>query len=70
MIFDVIRVDVRYLSCPQQAITQGYSNAFSTIADAIMTTVLTVLIVFYFCFFSFYVLGVFVYLCIFTFLFT
>ncbi|ODA32302.1 protein-export membrane protein SecD [Veronia pacifica] len=46
LIFERIREELREGRNPQQAIDQGYSNAFSTIADANITTLITALILF------------------------
>ncbi|MEG3695860.1 MMPL family transporter, partial [Vibrio coralliirubri] len=40
------REELRDGRSPQQAIHQGYANAFSTIADANITTLLTAIILF------------------------
>lgn len=46
LIFERIREELREGRNPQQAIHQGYANAFSTIADANITTLLTAIILF------------------------
>ncbi|CAH0532847.1 Protein translocase subunit SecD [Vibrio stylophorae] len=46
LIFERIREELREGRNPQQAINEGYSNAFSTIADANITTFMTALILF------------------------
>jgi preprotein translocase subunit SecD len=46
LIFERIREELREGRNPQQAIHQGYSNAFSTIADANITTLITAIILF------------------------
>ncbi|WP_261816694.1 protein translocase subunit SecD [Vibrio gallicus] len=46
LIFERIREELRDGRNPQQAIHQGYANAFSTIADANITTLLTAIILF------------------------
>ncbi len=46
LIFERIREEIRDGRGIQQAIHQGYSNAFSTIADANITTLLTAIILF------------------------
>ncbi|GAD90171.1 preprotein translocase subunit SecD [Vibrio halioticoli NBRC 102217] len=46
LIFERIREELREGRSPQQAIHQGYANAFSTIADANITTLLTAIILF------------------------
>lgn len=46
LIFERIREELRDGRNPQQAIDQGYSNAFSTIADANITTLITAIILF------------------------
>ncbi|USD40587.1 protein translocase subunit SecD [Vibrio sp. SCSIO 43135] len=46
LIFERIREEIRDGRNPQQAIHQGYSNAFSTIADANVTTLITAIILF------------------------
>ncbi|MCL4118951.1 UNVERIFIED_CONTAM: hypothetical protein GTU68_027893 [Idotea baltica] len=46
LIFERIREELRDGRSPQQAIHQGYANAFSTIADANITTLLTAIILF------------------------
>ncbi|MGC9459421.1 protein translocase subunit SecD, partial [Vibrio genomosp. F10] len=46
LIFERIREELREGKNPQQAIHQGYSNAFSTIADANVTTLITAIILF------------------------
>ncbi|NOH98095.1 protein translocase subunit SecD [Vibrio sp. 99-70-13A1] len=46
LIFERIREELREGKNPQQAIHQGYANAFSTIADANITTLLTAIILF------------------------
>ncbi|GAK23733.1 LOW QUALITY PROTEIN: export membrane protein SecD [Vibrio sp. JCM 19052] len=46
LIFERIREDFRDGRSPQQAIHQGYANAFSTIADANITTLITAIILF------------------------
>ncbi|WP_428808721.1 protein translocase subunit SecD [Vibrio lamellibrachiae] len=46
LIFERIREELRDGKNPQQAIHQGYSNAFSTIADANITTLITAIILF------------------------
>ncbi|PAS35583.1 protein translocase subunit SecD, partial [Vibrio cholerae] len=44
LIFERIREELREGKNPQQAIHQGYANAFSTIADANITTLITAII--------------------------
>ncbi|WP_114805940.1 protein translocase subunit SecD [Vibrio cholerae] len=44
--FERIREELREGKNPQQAIHQGYANAFSTIADANITTLITAIILF------------------------
>jgi preprotein translocase subunit SecD len=46
LIFERIRDELLEGRSPQQAIHQGYSNAFSTIADANITTLITAIILF------------------------
>ncbi len=46
LIFERIREEIREGRNPQQAIDQGYANAFSTIADANITTLITAIILF------------------------
>jgi preprotein translocase subunit SecD len=46
LIFERIREEIRDGRSPQQAIHQGYANAFSTIADANITTLITAIILF------------------------
>ena len=46
LIFERIREELRDGRNPQHAIDQGYSNAFSTIADANITTLITAIILF------------------------
>ncbi|MCE0493188.1 protein translocase subunit SecD [Vibrio sp. DNF-1] len=46
LIFERIREEIRDGRNPQQAIHQGYANAFSTIADANITTLITAIILF------------------------
>ncbi|MCX9502978.1 protein translocase subunit SecD [Vibrio cholerae] len=46
LIFERIREELREGKNPQQAIHQGYANAFSTIADANITTLITAIILF------------------------
>ena len=46
LIFERIREEMREGRSPQQAINMGYSNAFSTIADANITTLITAIILF------------------------
>ncbi|GIA42430.1 protein-export membrane protein SecD [Vibrio cholerae] len=46
LIFERIREELREGKNPQQAIHQGYANAFSTIADANITTLMTAIILF------------------------
>ncbi len=46
LIFERIREELREGRNPQQAIDQGYANAFSTIADANVTTLITAIILF------------------------
>ncbi|PSW89783.1 protein translocase subunit SecD [Photobacterium angustum] len=46
LIFERIREELREGRSPQQAIQQGYGNAFSTIADANITTLITAIILF------------------------
>ena len=46
LIFERIREELRDGRNPQQAIHQGYANAFSTIADANITTLITAIILF------------------------
>ncbi|USD65780.1 protein translocase subunit SecD [Vibrio sp. SCSIO 43136] len=46
LIFERIREELREGRNPQQAIHQGYANAFSTIADANITTLITAIILF------------------------
>ncbi len=46
LIFERIREELREGRNPQQAIDQGYANAFSTIADANITTLITAIILF------------------------
>ncbi|MEL6114268.1 protein translocase subunit SecD [Photobacterium sp. SP02] len=46
LIFERIREELRDGRSPQQAIQQGYANAFSTIADANITTLITAIILF------------------------
>jgi preprotein translocase subunit SecD len=46
LIFERIREELREGRNPQQAIHQGYANAFSTIADANITTLITATILF------------------------
>ncbi|ROV61081.1 protein translocase subunit SecD [Vibrio ponticus] len=46
LIFERIREELREGRSPQQAIHQGYANAFSTIADANITTLITAIILF------------------------
>ncbi|WP_275440658.1 protein translocase subunit SecD [Vibrio sp. Of7-15] len=46
LIFERIREELREGRNPQQAIHQGYANAFSTIADANVTTLITAIILF------------------------
>ncbi len=46
LIFERIREELREGRNPQQAIHQGYANAFSTIADANVTTLITATILF------------------------
>ncbi|MGF1699209.1 protein translocase subunit SecD [Photobacterium makurazakiensis] len=46
LIFERIREELREGRSPQQAIQQGYANAFSTIADANITTLITAIILF------------------------
>ncbi|GEA50633.1 protein translocase subunit SecD [Vibrio inusitatus NBRC 102082] len=46
LIFERIREELREGRNPQQAIHQGYANAFSTIADANITTLMTAIILF------------------------
>ncbi|MCM0147666.1 protein translocase subunit SecD [Photobacterium galatheae] len=46
LIFERIREEIREGRSPQQAIQQGYANAFSTIADANITTLITAIILF------------------------
>lgn len=46
LIFERIREELRDGKNPQQAIHQGYANAFSTIADANITTLITAIILF------------------------
>jgi preprotein translocase subunit SecD len=46
LIFERIREEIRDGKNPQQAIHQGYANAFSTIADANITTLITATILF------------------------
>lgn len=46
LIFERIREELRDGRSPQQAIHQGYANAFSTIADANITTLMTAIILF------------------------
>lgn len=44
--FERIREELKEGRSPQQAIHQGYANAFSTIADANITTLITAIILF------------------------
>ncbi len=46
IIFERIREELKEGRSPQQAIARGYDNAFSTIADANITTLITALILF------------------------
>ncbi|WEM41772.1 protein translocase subunit SecD [Photobacterium sp. DA100] len=46
LIFERIREELRDGRSPQHAIQQGYANAFSTIADANITTLITAIILF------------------------
>ncbi|GIA08431.1 protein-export membrane protein SecD [Vibrio cholerae] len=46
LIFERIREELREGKNPQQAIHHGYANAFSTIADANITTLITAIILF------------------------
>ena len=46
LIFERIREEIKDGRNPQQAIHQGYANAFSTIADANITTLITAIILF------------------------
>ncbi|QIZ77014.1 protein translocase subunit SecD [Ferrimonas lipolytica] len=46
LIFERIREEIRAGRSVQQAINEGYANAFSTIADANITTLITALILF------------------------
>ncbi|MGR5064284.1 protein translocase subunit SecD [Photobacterium sp. DNB22_13_2] len=46
LIFERIREELREGRSPQHAIQQGYANAFSTIADANITTLITAIILF------------------------
>jgi preprotein translocase subunit SecD len=46
LIFERIREELKEGRNPQQAIHQGYANAFSTIADANITTLITAIILF------------------------
>ena len=46
IIFERIREELKEGRSPQQAIARGYENAFSTIADANITTLITALILF------------------------
>ncbi|MGF1725098.1 protein translocase subunit SecD [Photobacterium nomapromontoriensis] len=46
LIFERIREELRDGRSPQHAIQQGYANAFSTIADANLTTLITAIILF------------------------
>ena len=46
LIFERIREELRDGRSPQQAIHQGYANAFSTITDANITTLITAIILF------------------------
>lgn len=46
LIFERIREELRDGRSPQHAIQQGYANAFSTIADANITTLMTAIILF------------------------
>lgn len=46
LIFERIRDELQEGRSPQQAIHQGYNNAFSTIADANITTLITAIILF------------------------
>ncbi len=46
LIFERIRDELNEGRNPQQAIHQGYANAFSTIADANITTLITAIILF------------------------
>ncbi|WP_407332346.1 protein translocase subunit SecD [Enterovibrio sp. 27052020O] len=46
LIFERIREELHEGRNPQQAISQGYANAFSTIADANITTLITAIILF------------------------
>lgn len=46
LIFERIREEIADGRSPQQAINQGYANAFSTIADANITTLITAIILF------------------------
>ncbi|WCE30282.1 protein translocase subunit SecD [Vibrio sp. SCSIO 43137] len=46
LIFERVREELREGRNPQQAIHQGYANAFSTIADANITTLITAIILF------------------------
>lgn len=46
LIFERIREELQDGRSPQQAIHQGYANAFSTIADANITTLITAIILF------------------------
>ncbi len=46
LIFERIREELKDGRNPQQAIHQGYANAFSTIADANITTLITAIILF------------------------
>ncbi|MBD1576689.1 protein translocase subunit SecD [Vibrio sp. S11_S32] len=46
LIFERIREELKEGRSPQQAIHQGYANAFSTIADANITTLITAIILF------------------------
>ncbi|MGO1191797.1 protein translocase subunit SecD [Vibrio casei] len=46
LIFERIREELQEGRSPQQAIHQGYANAFSTIADANITTLITAIILF------------------------
>ena len=46
LIFERIREEIKAGKSIQRAINEGYSNAFSTIADANITTLITAIILF------------------------
>jgi preprotein translocase subunit SecD len=48
LIFERIREELRYGNTPQAAIHAGYEKAFSTIADANITTLIAAVVLFYF----------------------